>query len=147
MGITERSPSSDSPSTHPLRSPPPLLSHTTPSSPLTPSLSTPMSPLCSTTRPSTISAEETSILRDPPTPTSTDSSLRLSPPHCLPQIRWCPQRRCDRVPDQPRPLPPYPFHALLLRSRHLRREGLPRAALRCRDHQLLIRARLHDGQV
>merc|ERR1712045_516423 len=35
--ITERSPSSVSPSTHSLRSPPPLLSHTTPSSPLTPS--------------------------------------------------------------------------------------------------------------
>merc|ERR1712216_135002 len=67
--ITVRSPSSDSPSTHPHRSPPPLLSHTTPSSPLTPSLSTPMSPLCSITRPSTISAEETSTLRDQPTPT------------------------------------------------------------------------------
>merc|ERR1711988_1609563 len=62
--ITERNPSSDSPSTHPHRSPPPLLSHTTPSSPLTPSLSTLMSPSCSIMRPSTISAEETSILRD-----------------------------------------------------------------------------------
>merc|ERR1712013_939767 len=67
--IMERSPSSDSPSTHPHRSPLLLLSHTTPCSPLTPSLSTPMSPLCSTTRPSTISAEETSTLRDQPTPT------------------------------------------------------------------------------
>merc|ERR1712070_1164633 len=39
-----------------------------------------MLPLCSTTRPSTISAEETSISRDPPTLTSTDSLPRLSPP-------------------------------------------------------------------
>merc|ERR1719216_552235 len=66
---TERNPSSDSPSTHPHRYPPPLLSHTTPSSPPTPSLSTLMSPSCSIMRPSTISAEETSILRDQPTPT------------------------------------------------------------------------------
>merc|ERR1711907_318560 len=78
--ITVRNPSSVSPSILPLKSPPLLLSLTTPSSPPTLSSSTPMSPSCSTTRPSTISAEETSILRDPPTPTSTDSSLRLSPP-------------------------------------------------------------------
>merc|ERR1719327_2413798 len=74
--ITVRNPSSDSPSTHPHKSPPPLLSHTTPSSPPTPSSSTPMSPSCSTMRPFTISAEETWILRDQPTPTSTDSSPR-----------------------------------------------------------------------
>merc|ERR1711981_226871 len=67
--ITVRNPSSDSPSTHPHRSPPPLLSHTTPSSPPILFLSTPMSPLCSITRPSMISAEETSTLRDQPTPT------------------------------------------------------------------------------
>merc|ERR1712166_557313 len=42
--ITVKNPSSDSPSIHPHRSPQPLLSHTTPSSPLTPSSSTPMSP-------------------------------------------------------------------------------------------------------
>merc|ERR1712139_71615 len=42
--ITVRNPSSVSPSTHPHKSPPPLLSHTTPSSPLTPSSSTLMSP-------------------------------------------------------------------------------------------------------
>merc|ERR1711896_105951 len=41
--ITVRNPSSDSPSIHPHRSPPPLLSHTTPFSPLTPSSSTLMS--------------------------------------------------------------------------------------------------------
>merc|ERR1712048_1181498 len=78
--ITVRSPSSVSPSTHPHRSPPLLLSHTTPSCPLTLSSSTLTSPSCSTTRLSTISAEEPSILRDPPTPTSTDSSPRSSPP-------------------------------------------------------------------
>merc|ERR1712086_346856 len=76
---TERSPSLVSPSTHPHRSPPPLLSHTTPSCLPTLFLSTPMSPSCLTTKPSTISAEETSTLRDQPTLTSTESSPRLSP--------------------------------------------------------------------
>merc|ERR1712086_542559 len=57
----------------------PLLSHTTPSCPPTPSLSTPMSPSCLTTKPSTTSAEETSTLRDQPTLTSTELSPRLSP--------------------------------------------------------------------
>merc|ERR1711871_1549300 len=66
---TARSPSSVSPSILLLRFPPPSLSPTTPCSPLTPSLSTPMLPLCSTTRPSTISAAATSISRDQPTPT------------------------------------------------------------------------------
>merc|ERR1712230_188227 len=67
--IMVRNPSSDSPSIHPHKSPPPLLSHTTPSSQPTPSSSTPMLPLSSITKPSMISAEETSILRDQPTPT------------------------------------------------------------------------------
>merc|ERR1712048_784570 len=66
---TVRNPSSVSPSTHPHRSPPLLLSHTTPCSPPTPSSSTPMSPSFSIMRPSMISAEETSISRDQPTPT------------------------------------------------------------------------------
>merc|ERR1712139_189945 len=44
LSTTVRNPSSVSPSTHPHRSPPPLLSHTTPFSPPTPSSSTPMSP-------------------------------------------------------------------------------------------------------
>merc|ERR1711990_1174227 len=66
---TVRNPSSDSLSTHPHKSPPPLLSHTTPSSQLTLFLSTPMSPSSSITKPSMISAEETLILRDQPTPT------------------------------------------------------------------------------
>merc|ERR1712048_224430 len=88
--ITERSPSSDSLSTHPHRSPPPLLSHTTPSSPPTPSSSTLMSPSCSITRLSTISAEETWTLRDQPTLTSTDSSPRLSPPSLPPSDSMVP---------------------------------------------------------
>merc|ERR1719487_281562 len=67
--IMVRNPSSDLLSTHPHKSPPQLLSHTTPSSQLTLFLSTLMSPLSSITKPSMISAEETSILRDQPTPT------------------------------------------------------------------------------
>merc|ERR1719262_1820498 len=66
---TVRNPSSDSLSTHPHKSPLPLLSHTTPSSQPTLFLSTPMLPLSSITKPSMISAEETSTLRDQPTPT------------------------------------------------------------------------------
>merc|ERR1712167_134029 len=67
--IMVRNPSSDLLSTHPHRSQPPLLSHTTPSSQPTLFLSIPMSPLFSITKPSMISAEETLILRDQPTPT------------------------------------------------------------------------------
>merc|ERR1712178_47814 len=67
--ITVRNPSSVSPSILPLKSPPLLSSPTTPFSPPTLSSSTLMSPSCSTMRPSMISAEETSISRDPPTPT------------------------------------------------------------------------------
>merc|ERR1711988_1744080 len=66
---TVRNPSSDSLSTHPHKSPPQLLSHTTQFSQPTPSLSTLMSLLSSITKPSMISAEETSISRDQPTPT------------------------------------------------------------------------------
>merc|ERR1712007_220780 len=78
--ITVRNPSLVSPSTHPHRSPPLLSSHTTPSSPPILFLSILMSPSCLTTKPSTISAEEPLVLRDPPTPTSTDSSPKSSPP-------------------------------------------------------------------
>merc|ERR1711881_376094 len=67
--IMVRNPSSDSPSIHPHKSPPPLLSHTTPSFPPTPSSSTPMLLLSLITRLFMISAEEPSILRDQPTPT------------------------------------------------------------------------------
>jgi hypothetical protein len=69
QSITVRNPSSDSPFIHHPKFQPPLLNHTTQSSQLTPSLNTLMLLLCSITKPSTISAEETSILRDPPTPT------------------------------------------------------------------------------
>merc|ERR1711968_369767 len=40
-------------------------------------------------------------------------------------------------------LPSHPLHACLVRPRHLGGEGLPRAALRGRDHQLGVRACLH----
>merc|ERR1712139_518271 len=69
QSIMVRNPSSVSPSTHPHRSPPQLLSHTTPSSQPPPSLSIPMLPLCLITRLFMISAEETWISRDQPTPT------------------------------------------------------------------------------
>jgi len=80
QSIMARNPSSDSPSTHHLRYPLQLSSHTTQSSQLTPSWSTLMLPLCLITKPSMTLPEETSILRDQPTLTSTDSSLRLSHP-------------------------------------------------------------------
>mmetsp|Transcript_26014 Transcript_26014/g.19587 ORF Transcript_26014/g.19587 Transcript_26014/m.19587 type:complete len:210 (-) Transcript_26014:761-1390(-) len=67
--ITERSQSWASLCTHHLRCPPLWLSHTTLCSPPTLSSNTLMLQSCSITKPSTISAEETSILRDPPTPT------------------------------------------------------------------------------
>merc|ERR1712184_2922 len=67
--ITVRSPNLVSPSTHPHRSPPLLLNHTTPSCPLTLSSSILTSPSCLTTKPSTISVEEPSTSRDPLTPT------------------------------------------------------------------------------
>ena len=60
--------------------------------------------------------------------------------HRLPALRRCPQRGPDRVPDQPGALPTYPLPSCHLRSRHLRREGLPRAAVGVRDHQCLLRA-------
>merc|ERR1719440_1518151 len=66
---TVRNPSSVSPCTHPHRFPPPLLSHTTPSCPLIPSLSTLTSLSSLITRPFMTSQEETSTLRDQPTPT------------------------------------------------------------------------------
>jgi len=69
QSTTVKNPSSDSLSTHPHKSPPQLLSHTTQSSQPIPSLSTLMSLLSSITKPSMISAEEILILRDQPTPT------------------------------------------------------------------------------
>ena len=44
-------------------------------------------------------------------------------------------------------LPQNPLHAYLVRSYHLCREGLPRAALRPGDHQRCVRALQHDDQV
>jgi len=67
--IMVRNPSSDSPFIHHHKSQLPLLSLITLSSPLTPFLSTLMSPLSLIMKPSMISAEETLILRDQPTPT------------------------------------------------------------------------------
>merc|ERR1712195_384461 len=88
--ITERNPSSVSPSTPPPRSPPPSLSLTTLSCPLTLSLSTPTSPSCSTTRLFMTSADAISTSRGPPTPTSTDSSPRSSHPSLPPSDSMVP---------------------------------------------------------
>merc|ERR1711865_374246 len=52
-----------------------------------------------------------------------------------------------RVPDQPCAIPTYSLHGFLLLASHLCREGLPRVALCCRDHQLVLRASQHDDQV
>merc|ERR1711957_237898 len=67
--IMVRNPSSDSLSTHPHRSPPPLLSHITQFFQPIPFLNTLMSPSSLITKPSMISAEEILISRDQPTPT------------------------------------------------------------------------------
>ena len=55
---TVKNPKSDSPSTHPPKSPPLLLNPTTPFFPPTPFLNTLMSLLCLITKPSMISAED-----------------------------------------------------------------------------------------
>merc|ERR1712151_116446 len=64
---TAKNPNWVSPSTHPHRSQPPSLSHTTPSCPPTLFWSTLMSLLCWTTKPSMISAEDNWTLRAQPT--------------------------------------------------------------------------------
>merc|ERR1711959_775464 len=75
--ITVRNPSLVSPSIHPHKSPPLLLNHTTPSLPLTLFSNIPTSLLCLITKLSTISVEELLILKDQPTPTSTDLLPKL----------------------------------------------------------------------
>ena len=69
QSITVRNPNSDSLFIHPHKSQLPSLSHTTLSFQPTLFLSTLMSPSSLITKPSMISAEETSILKDQPTPT------------------------------------------------------------------------------
>merc|ERR1712167_16407 len=117
--ITVRNPSSDSPSAPPLKSPPPLLNLTTPSSP-----PTPRAHRCRR------HARQRSRLRYlQKKPRHRETHLHQPQqnhrpgyllPHCLPQIRWCPQRRYHRVPDQLGAIPTYPFHALILCPNHLR---------------------------
>uniref|UniRef100_A0A8B9SLG1 Uncharacterized protein n=1 Tax=Anas platyrhynchos TaxID=8839 RepID=A0A8B9SLG1_ANAPL len=60
---------------------------------------------------------------------------------------WSPECRPDRVPDQPGALPSHPLPLGHLRPRHLCGEGLPRAAVGGRDHQLVLRAGQPDGEV
>lgn len=66
--------------------------------------------------------------------------------HGLPVIRWDPECGSDRTPNQPGAVPPYPPPPGHLRLGHLSQEGLPRAAVRGRDHQCLLRASQSDGR-
>ena len=70
---TVKNPKSDSPSILPPKSQPLSLNHTTVFFPPTPFLNTLMSLSCSTTKLSMTSAEDNWTLKDPLTPTSTDS--------------------------------------------------------------------------
>ena len=45
--------------------------------------------------------------------------------HSLPEIRWCPECRSDRVSDQLGTLPTYPLPSGHIRTSHLCGEGLP----------------------
>ena len=67
--------------------------------------------------------------------------------HRLASFRWSPQRRLERVPDQPGALPQDPLPARHLCSDNLQREGFPRAVVRCRNNQLLLRAVQPDGEM
>merc|ERR1712216_829210 len=62
-------------------------------------------------------------------------------------LRWGSERRHHRVPNKLGAVPPHPLHAHVVRADHLGGEGLPRAAQRCRDHELRLRAGRDDGQV
>merc|ERR1712124_54827 len=57
------------------------------------------------------------------------------------------ERGHQRVPDQPRPVPPDPLHAQLLRAHRLQGEGPPGAPERAGDHAGGVRAAEPDGQV
>ena len=49
----------------------------------------------------------------------------------FPSFRWCAQRWHHWVPNESRAIPAHSFHAYVVCSHHLRREGVPRATLRC----------------
>ena len=56
--------------------------------------------------------------------------------------------RCaTKVPDQPCAIPAHPLHAFELRTNHLGREGLSRAALGRRNHNECFRARIDVCEV
>ena len=60
--------------------------------------------------------------------------------HRVAPLRRRAQRGRHRVPDRPGAMPAHPLRRLVVRPGHLGREGLPRAALGRRDHQLGLRA-------
>jgi len=65
----------------------------------------------------------------------------------LAAIRRCTECGRDGVPDQLGALPEDPLHAFVVRSGDLGGEGIPRAAVRGRDHELCLRAVVYDGEV
>ena len=67
--------------------------------------------------------------------------------HRQPALRRSLERGHHGVPDEPGAVPAHSLHAYVLRSGHLCREGLPRTAVRGRDHDVRLRAGVHDGQV
>ncbi|XP_066040626.1 tubulin alpha chain-like 3 isoform X2 [Chamaea fasciata] len=67
--------------------------------------------------------------------------------HRLAALQRRPQRRPHRVPDQPGALPAHPLPPHHLRAHRLGGKSLPRAALRARDHQRLLRVLQPDGEV
>jgi len=67
--------------------------------------------------------------------------------HGVAAVRRRAERRPDRVPDEPGAVPAHPLPAGHVRAGHIGREGVPRAAVRGRDHQRLLRAGQPDGQV
>jgi hypothetical protein len=130
MSITAKDPSYASPSTHHPMSRQQSLNPTTLSCPLTLCSSKPMSLLCLTTRPFTISTEGISISNDPTTLTSTSLRSGHLIPDRLSEVQRCLDRRYHRIPDQPCALPKNSLYVIIVRPNYLWREGLLRAAVR-----------------
>ena len=66
---------------------------------------------------------------------------------CVAAVRRSAERGPHGIPDELGAVPAHPLPAVLVRACDRRREGLPRATLRGRDHKQRLRARQHDGQV
>ena len=66
---------------------------------------------------------------------------------CIPQIRWCPQRRYHWVLNQFGSIPTYSFYALIICTNYFCWKGIPRVSLSCWNHKLCFRTRSDDGQM